>query len=127
VSAALGEGQTGRLVFATLDPASGAAAALKPGDFVEVTIEGASLSDAAVIPAAAVGRQGSVLALGSDDRLEEVAVEILGRQGDEVIVAVGTHAGREIVSERSAFHGAGIRVRPIRGGMAQGANQPADG
>jgi hypothetical protein len=68
-----------------------------------------------------------VLALGPEDRLEEVAVEVLGRQGDEVIIAVGPLAGREIVAERSAFLGAGIRIRPIRPGMAAGQDKPADG
>jgi multidrug efflux pump subunit AcrA (membrane-fusion protein) len=100
---------------------------LKPGDFVEVTIEGAVLPDAALVPATAVGRQGTVLALGPDERLEEVAVEVLGRQGDEVIIAVGPLAGREIVAERSAFLGAGIRIRPIRPGHALQSDEPADG
>lgn len=127
VGAAVGEGQTGRLVFATLDPAATGALLLKPGDFVEVTIEGVTLPDAALVPATAVGRQGTVLALGPEDRLEEVAVEVLGRQGDDVIIAVGPLAGREIVTERSAFLGEGIRVRPIRPGVASGADQPADG
>jgi multidrug efflux pump subunit AcrA (membrane-fusion protein) len=127
VGAAVGEGQTGRLVFAALDTGGAGLALLKPGDFVEVTIEGTTLSDAAMVPATSVGRQGTVLALGPEDRLEEVAVEVLGRQGDEVIIAVGPLAGREIVAERSAFLGAGIRVRPIRPGVASGSDQPADG
>jgi RND family efflux transporter MFP subunit len=127
VGAAVGEGQTGRLVFATLDQAASGPALLKPGDFVEVTIEGAVLPDAALVPATAVGRQGTVLALGPDERLEEVAVEVLGRQGDEVIIAVGPLAGREIVAERSAFLGAGIRIRPIRPGHALQSDEPADG
>jgi multidrug efflux pump subunit AcrA (membrane-fusion protein) len=127
VGAAVGDGQTGRLVFAVLNQASSAMNLLKPGDFVEVTIDGALLADAALVPATALGRQGTVLALGADDRLEEVAVEILGRQGDEVIIAVGPLAGREIVAERSAFLGAGIRIRPIRPGAAQASDQPADG
>jgi multidrug efflux pump subunit AcrA (membrane-fusion protein) len=127
VGAAVGEGQTGRLVFATLEPGGAGLALLKPGDFVEVMIEGATLSDAARVPATAVGRQGTVLALGPEDRLEEVAVEVLGRQGDEVIIAVGPLAGREIVAERSAFLGEGIRIRPIRPGVALGSDQPADG
>jgi multidrug efflux pump subunit AcrA (membrane-fusion protein) len=127
VGASVGEGQTGRLVFATLDPAAPGQALLKPGDFVEVAIEGASLPDAAVVPATAIGRQGTVLALGPGDRLEEVAVELLARQGDEVVIAVGPLAGREIVAERSAFLGAGIRVRPNRHGPAEGTDPPADG
>jgi hypothetical protein len=100
---------------------------LKPGDFVEVVIEGAPLAAAALVPATALGRQGTVLVLGAEDRLEEVAVDILGRQGDEVIIAAGPLAGREIVAERSAFLGQGIRIRPIRPGATAAADQPADG
>ena len=127
VGVGVGEGQTGRLVFTTLETDGAGSALLKPGDFVEVTIKAATLPDAAVVPATAVGRQGTVLALGPDDRLEEVAVEVLGRQGDEMIIAVGQLAGREIVAERSAFLGAGIRIRPVRPGMAADPDQPADG
>jgi RND family efflux transporter MFP subunit len=127
VGAAVGDGQTGRLIFAVLDTEASANGLLKPGDFVEVTVEGALLSDAALIPATALGRQGTVLALGTDDRLEEEPVEVLGRQGDEVIIAVGPLAGREIVAERSAFLGEGIRIRPIRPGSAAVPDQPADG
>ena len=120
VSAAVGEGQSGRLVYASLDAGIEAGLALlKPGDFVEVVIEGATLTDAALVPATAVGRQGTVLTLGPDDRLVEVTVTVLGRQGDGVIIAVGALAGREIVAERSAFLGDGIRIRPIRPGEAR--------
>jgi multidrug resistance efflux pump len=127
VGAAVGEGQTGRVVLVALDMGSTAAPLLKPGDFVEVTIEGASLTNAVVVPATAVGRQGTVLALGVGDRLEEVSVEVLGRQGDDVIIAVAGLEGREIVAERSTFLGEGIRVRPIRPGVAADSDQPADG
>ena len=127
VGAAVGDGQTGRLVFAALDQAVQDQTLLKPGDFVEATIDGATLPDAALVPATAVGRQGTVLVLGAEDRLEEVAVEVLGRQGDEVIIAVGPLAGREVVTERSAFLGAGIRIRPVRPGISAGSDQPADG
>jgi multidrug efflux pump subunit AcrA (membrane-fusion protein) len=127
VGAAVGDGQTGRLVFATLRSDGSGSALLKPGDFVEVTIEGVRFPDAALVPATAIGRHGTVLALGPDDRLEEVAVEVLGRQGDEVILSVGDLSGREIVTERSTFLGEGIRIRPIRPGVASGEGQPADG
>lgn len=116
--AAVGEGQSGRLVYVALDAGPGELALLKSGDFVEVVIAGDGLPDAALVPATAVGRQGTVLALGPDDRLQEVAVTVLGRQGDDIIIAVGALAGREIVVERSAFLGDGIRIRPIRPGQA---------
>ena len=79
-------GQTGRLVIARLDPGAGDSALLQPGDFVEVAIPAAALTDAALVPATAVGRQDTVLVLGPDDRLEEVPVQVLGRQGDAVIL-----------------------------------------
>ncbi|MBA3910025.1 MAG: efflux transporter periplasmic adaptor subunit [Rhodobacter sp.] len=114
MGAAVGEGQTGRLVYVALEDDPTVAILVQPGDFVTVRIEEAPLSDAAMLPASAVGRNGTVLVLGPEDRLEEVPVEVKRRQGDAVIVAVGGLAGSEVVRERSAFLGAGIRIRPIR-------------
>ncbi len=114
VGAAVGEGQTGRLIYVALDAAPGIETLVQPGDFVTVSIAEAPLPDAAILPATAVGRNGTLLALGAEDRLEEVPVQVLRRQGDDVIVAVGPLAGREVVTERSAFLGDGIRIRPIR-------------
>lgn len=114
LGAAVGEGQTGRLVYVAVDAAPGVETLLQPGDFVTVSIEEAAIPDAALLPATAVGRNGTLLALGPDDRLEEVPVDLLRRQGDAVILRVGSLAGREVVTERSAFLGDGIRIRPIR-------------
>ena len=114
LGAAVGEGQTGRLVYVAVTPAGEIAALLQPGDFVEVRIEEPALQDAATLPALAVGRNGTLLALGPEDRLQEIAVEVLRQQGDDVIIRVGALAGREVVQERSALLGEGIRIRPIR-------------
>jgi multidrug efflux pump subunit AcrA (membrane-fusion protein) len=114
VGAAVGEGQTGRLVYVAMDAAAGVETLLQPGDFVSVSIEEAALPDTAVLPATALGRNGTLLAVGPEDRLQEVAVDVLRRQGDDVIIRVGSLAGREVVTERSAFLGDGIRIRPIR-------------
>lgn len=122
VGAAVGEGQTGRLVYVALDAGSTVETLVLPGDFVTVSIEEEPLADAALLSAAAIGRNGTVLALGPDDRLEEIPITVLRQQGDAVIVAVGSLAGREIVQERSAFLGAGIRIRPVR----PGSLAPAD-
>ena len=107
-SPAVGEGQTGRLVYARLDTAPG----IRPGDFVRVEVAEPPLPDVIALPASAVSAQSTVLALGPDDRLEEVAVDLLRRQGDGVLVA-GDIAGRDVVAERTAALGAGIRVRGI--------------
>jgi multidrug efflux pump subunit AcrA (membrane-fusion protein) len=111
-SAAVGAGQTGRVVFASLARPAG----FRPGDFVTVRITEPALEGVALLPAAALDGSGTVLALGPDDRLETLPVTLLRRQGDAVIVAAEGLAGREVVAERSPFLGAGIRVRPLRPG-----------
>lgn len=112
VDAAVGEGLSGRLVFAGLDDPRG----FRPGDFVTLRIEEPPLDGVALVPAAALGADSTVLALGPEDRLEAAPVELLRRQGNGAIIRVGALAGREIVSERSPLLGAGIKVRPIRAG-----------
>lgn len=120
-SAAVAEGQTGRLIFAALSDPSG----LKPGDFVTVRVTEPPLDGVALLPAAAVGGDGTVLALGPGDRLEAVPVQVLRRQGNEVIVGATALTGREVVAERSPLLGAGIRVRPLREGEARAAADEA--
>lgn len=112
-SAATGAGQTGRLVFAALDSPAG----FKPGDFVTVRVQEPALEDVIRLPASAVDAVGTVLLLGEEDRLEAATVEILRRQGDEVLVR-GTIEGREVVEARSPLLGAGISVKPLRKGAA---------
>jgi multidrug efflux pump subunit AcrA (membrane-fusion protein) len=114
-SAAVGEGQTGRVLFAALDGAAG----FRPGDFVTVRITEPPLRGVALLPSTAVDGSGTVLALGPEDRLETVPVEVLRWQGDSIIVSAAAVAGREIVAERSPMLGAGIRVRPVRPGGEQ--------
>lgn len=109
-SAAAGEGQTGRLIFASLSHAPG----FKPGDFVTVRVQEPQIADVIRLPASAVDAQGRVLVLGEGDRLEAADVTVLRRQGDEVLVR-GDVAGREIVESRSPLLGAGIAVKPLRG------------
>lgn len=110
VSASVGEGQTGRLLFARLDAASG----LRPGDFVTVRVIEPEIDDVALLPASALDAKSTLLMLGAEDRLEVVQADLLRRQGDDVIVRAGTLAGREAVTERSPLLGAGIKVRPLR-------------
>ncbi|QIE46411.1 HlyD family efflux transporter periplasmic adaptor subunit [Pseudohalocynthiibacter aestuariivivens] len=109
-SAAVGEGQTGRLVFARLDAAQG----LKPGDFVTVRIDEPPLENIVRLPAAALGADGSVLALSGEDRIEAIPVTLLRRQGDDILVRSAALAGREVITQRSPLLGAGIKVRPLR-------------
>lgn len=119
-SAAVGEGQTGRLLFARLDAPKG----LKPGDFVTVEIEEPELRRVVRLPSSALDAANEVLVLGEEDRLEAVSVTLLRRQGDDVLVRARELAGRDVVAERTPLLGAGIKVRPLRPGAA--AQAPAE-
>lgn len=124
-SAAVDSGQTGRQLFARLGRAPG----FRPGDFVSVAIEEPAIARAVRLPASALGSDGTVLALGPEDRLESLPVEVLRREGDRVILAADGIAGRELVARRSPMLGAGIAVRPQRLGDApeEAGNAAASG
>jgi RND family efflux transporter MFP subunit len=109
-SAVVGEGQTGRIVFADLDAASG----LKPGDFVTVKVREAPLESVVRLPASALGADGDVLVVGDGDRLDSVKVELLHRQGDDVLLRAPEIEGRDVVLARTPLLGQGIRVKPLR-------------
>ena len=115
VAASVGAGQSGRLVYASLDTARG----LRPGDFVTVSIAEPALDDVALVPSAAVNAAGQVLALDPQDRLNVVAVDVLRKQGNDLIIAASGLAGQEIVVERSPLLGAGIKIKPLRAGLPQ--------
>ncbi len=121
VSGTVGEGQTGRLVYARIEAPRG----FRPGDFVEVRVAEPALEDVALLPATAVDSFDTVLVVGAGDRLELAPVEVLRRQGDAVIVRAPEVMGRDVVAERAPMLGAGIRVRPIRPAPAAEATQAA--
>ncbi len=114
VSAAVGEGQTGRELYASLELDPGAS--LRPGDFVSVRIEEPELTDVAVIPASAVTTAGEVLLVGADNRLEAAKVQVLRKQGDNVLVKADAIVGRQLVLKRAPQLGVGIRVDPKSAG-----------
>ncbi|MCC1494215.1 efflux RND transporter periplasmic adaptor subunit [Cognatishimia sp. F0-27] len=118
--ASVGEGQTGRLLFASLDAPRG----FKPGDFVTVTIEETPLPRVARLPATAVNAGGEVLVLGEEERLDVAQVDVLRRQGDDVLIRARGLEGREVVAERTPLLGAGIRVNPLRPNGAEEIEQP---
>ncbi len=113
--ATVGAGQTGRLLFASLEAAPG----FRPGDFVTVSIDEPALQNVALVPATAVAADETVLVVGEEDRLESGAVTLLRRQGDDVIIGIGDLAGATVVAERSPLLGAGIKVRPIQPGVVE--------
>lgn len=109
-SASVAQGQSGRLIFASLKAARG----FRPGDFVTLTIAEPALERVSLLPASAVAADNTVLVIGEDDRLTTAEVEILRRQGDDVIVRARGLADAEVVAERSPILGVGIKVNPIR-------------
>ena len=125
-SAAVGEGQTGRLVFARLETAGG----LKPGDFVTVAVAEPALANVVRLPASALGADGAVLAIGADGRLEPLAVTLLRRQGDEVLIRAAEGApalaGRQVVTQRSPLLGAGIKVRALGAEAAAATDETSE-
>jgi len=109
-SGAAGEGQSGRVIFARLEAAPG----FKPGDFVTVSVKEPEISNVARVPASALDAARTVLVLGPEDRLERLQVELVRRQGDDVLIRGEGLAGREVVTGRTPLLGPGIRVRPLR-------------
>lgn len=108
-SAAVGEGQSGRLVFAKLEKAPG----FKPGDFVRVEVTEPEVRGVISLPSTALGADGNVLVIGEGDRLEAVAVRLVRRQGDDILIRARGLAGRNVVSARTPLLGAGIKVKPL--------------
>lgn len=115
-SAAVGESQSGRLVFATLEAAPG----FKPGDFVTVSIEEPAVERVVRLPASALDASGTLLALVDGERLETLEVTLVRRQGNDILVRGRGLGGREIVTTRTPLLGPGIAVRPVR--QAQDGN-----
>ncbi|KUF09743.1 efflux RND transporter periplasmic adaptor subunit [Pseudoponticoccus marisrubri] len=118
--AAVGEGQTGRLLFADLDSPRG----FKPGDFVTVTIDEPELPFVARLPATAVDAASQVLVVGEEERLETVDVQVMRRQGDDVLIRARALDGALVVAERTPLLGTGIKVRPLGAEAAEAAPEP---
>ena len=116
-SAAVGDGQTGREIFARLS--GGNLRALRAGDFVTVRVAEQPLEFATRIPATAINAAGEVLVLGEGDRLRTARVEILRTQGDDVIIRPAGIVGEKIVKRRIPQIGAGIKVEPREDEVAQ--------
>ena len=120
-SAAVGEGQTGRLLFAAMDTPGG----MKPGDFVTVRIEEPALTNVVRLPATALGSDGRVLVVDGDARLGSVPVILLRRQGDDILVRANGLEGQRVVTDRSPLLGKGIKVRILNDDASAAADDTA--
>ena len=122
VGAAVGEGRTGRQLFAKLGEEG--TAFLRPGDFVSVRVEEPALQGVAVVPASAVSSTGELLVVGDGDRLEAENVRILRTQGDMVILDGGGLSGKTVVLDRAPQLAEGIRVQARRSGAPLFESEP---
>ena len=111
VSPEIPEGGSGRQIFGSIELNN--YNSLRPGDFLLVEVEEPELKGISVLPASAVTIDGKLFILTSEDRLQEVSVTILRRQGEEVIVS-GAPKGAEYVVQRSPQLGRGLKVKPLR-------------
>ena len=114
-SAVVGEGQTGRRIYARLDAPRG----LKPGDFVTVKVAEAEITNVVKLPSAAMDSQSRVMVVGENDRLEAVHVSLIRRQGDHVLVDGTEIAGKQVVTRLTPLLGPGIRVKPLVSGSLE--------
>lgn len=125
-SSIVGEGQTGRLLFARLETPLG----FRPGDFVTVSVLEPVMNNVVILPASAwesgSGDSGDVLAINPEGRLEKVETRLLRRQGNDVILEAQGLESREVVAQRTPLLGAGIRVRTV-GGEPEAAASPTTG
>jgi len=103
VNAALG----GVEVFAQLLGTSDSG--IRPGAFVKVSIKGPVLEQSFRIAETAV-YENTHLYVVQDGRMKRVGVEILGRDGAELIVAGTLPKGAQIITSRLAQAGEGLRV-----------------
>ena len=110
VSAQIGAGQTGRLVYARLQPPL--PATLSSGDFVTVRVYEPPINAVAAIAVTAAEDDGRVLLVDTDNRLRETRVTIVRRQGKQYLVR-GLAPGDRLVTVRRPQLGPGVRVKPV--------------
>jgi multidrug efflux pump subunit AcrA (membrane-fusion protein) len=111
--AQVGDGQTGRIVYARIGAAEGVL--LRQGDFMRVEIEERALDNVALVPSSALTSDGEILLLEGEDRLVAHQAQILRRQGDNLIIG-SVPDGAEYVTRRTPQIGAGVKVKPVRSG-----------
>lgn len=108
-AALVGDGETGRLLFARLESDAG----FRAGDLVRVEITEPPLERVALLPARAVTPQSTVMAIGDEDRLQSLPVTILRRQADNILVQADEIAGARVVAAVTPLTGPGLKVNAV--------------
>lgn len=87
--------------------------ALWPGEFVKVKLTVAIMHDVVTVPGAAVmaGANGSyVYVIGSQGKVNRVAVEVVARHGGVAVISKGLSGGEKIVTDGQYRLADGVRV-----------------
>ncbi|MAT87661.1 MAG: efflux transporter periplasmic adaptor subunit [Aestuariivita sp.] len=109
-SGSVGAGQTGRVVFAALKEPRG----LMSGDFVTLNITEPVQNYVMKFPASAVNANDELFFIGNEGRLQSQVVQVVRRQGNDVLVRARGLAGKEVVAELTPVLGAGIKVKAVK-------------
>lgn len=86
------------------------------GQFAKIRIQGASISEAAVIPRAALREGGNVWVVDDDDRLSFRKVTLAWKDRRGMVIRQGLHDGERVVVSSLASVTDGMRVRPVDAG-----------
>ena len=95
------------------DRRGGDGAVLPMGTFVDAEIRGRLAQGVAVLPRAAL-RDGDRVLVAADDRLRFRPVEVLRKQGEEVVIAGGLAAGELVCVSNLETVVDGMRIRSVR-------------
>jgi len=96
--------------FAQNNQQNNAQPALKIGQFVEAEIQGRLLKNVFVLPRQAVESSGQVLLVDAQNTIQRRAVDVVWREGEQVIVGAGLQAGERISLTPMPFARAGTAV-----------------
>lgn len=110
VDSEIDPGTGGIVAYASVTDDGGAAfEALRQGAFVEVLVPDRLYRGVARLPDTALHGAGTVYAV-VDGRLQARAVEVVGRDGDALLVAGGLSAGEQVTVTRLTEIGEGLKV-----------------
>lgn len=86
---------------------------LKINQFVRAQIQGDKLEDVFVIPRAALRNNDEVVLIGEENKISRRPVEVIWRQGEQVVIRNGLSEGELLCLSSLLFAADGAKVRPI--------------
>ncbi|MDA0750840.1 MAG: efflux RND transporter periplasmic adaptor subunit [Verrucomicrobia bacterium] len=86
---------------------------LKINQYVRAEIQGDHLEDVFVVPRAALRNNDEVVLIGKDNKIIRRAVEVIWRQGEQVVIRDGVTEGEVLCLSSLLFAADGAEVRPV--------------